>query len=102
MVSPLSVPMLRYLTGSQASGVGVNPKCLEEYQALKLKKTHKYIVFTLSKDFTEIVVEKTSDSQTYDDFVSDLPETECRWAVYDFEFEKEGSGKRSKICFVSW
>ncbi|KAF5382629.1 hypothetical protein D9615_003017 [Tricholomella constricta] len=89
-------------TLSFASGVGVNPQCLTDYQALKLKKTHKYIIFTLSKDVTEIVVEKTSSSQSYEDFVGDLPETECRWAIYDFEFEKEEGGKRSKICFISW
>lgn len=91
-----------YLTLSQASGVGVNDQCLAEYQALKLKKTHKYITFTLNKDNTEIVVEKTSASQDYDEFIADLPETECRWAVYDFEFEKEEGGKRNKICFFSW
>ncbi|KAF8073886.1 actin depolymerizing factor [Lyophyllum atratum] len=85
-----------------ASGVGVNELCLKEYQALKLKKTYKYIIFTLSKDFTEVVVEKTSASQDYDDFVADLPETECRWAVYDFDFEKEDGGKRNKIIFYSW
>ncbi|KAG6916316.1 cofilin [Tephrocybe rancida] len=87
---------------ASASGVGVNSLCLEQYQALKLKKTFKYIIFTLSKDNTEIVIEKTSVSQEYDDFIADLPETECRWAVYDFEFEKEGSGKRNKLTFVSW
>ncbi|MFE5326186.1 actin-binding ADF family protein [Embleya sp. NPDC056575] len=85
-----------------ASGVGVNDQCLQEYQALKLKKTYKYIVFNLNKDNTEIIVEKTSTSQDYDDFIADLPETECRWAVYDFEFEKEGAGKRNKLTFVSW
>ncbi|KAG5719275.1 Cofilin [Termitomyces sp. T112] len=85
-----------------ASGVGVNPNCLEEFQALKLKKTHKYIIFTLSSDSTEIVVEKTSSSTDYDDFIADLPESECRWGIYDFEFEKEGGGKRNKITFVSW
>ncbi|KAG6878508.1 hypothetical protein C0993_005438 [Termitomyces sp. T159_Od127] len=86
----------------QASGVGVNSNCLEEFQALKLKKTHKYIIFTLSSDSTEIVVEKTSSSTNFEDFIADLPETECRWAIYDFEFEKEDGGKRNKITFVSW
>ncbi|KAJ7288059.1 recombinant Actophorin, partial [Mycena rebaudengoi] len=86
----------------QSSGVGVNEQCLEQYQALKLKKTHKYIVFSLNKDNTEIVVEKTSSSQNYDDFIADLPEAECRWAVYDFQFEKEDGGIRNKIVFYSW
>lgn len=51
---------------------------------------------------SEIVVEKTSEDTDYDRFVEDLPEEECRWAIYDFEFEKEGAGKRNKIVFVSW
>ncbi|KAI9058115.1 recombinant Actophorin [Trametes sanguinea] len=86
-----------------ASGVGVNPECLEAYQELKLGKKTKYIMFTLNKDNTEIVVEKKSPlTSTYDDFLADLPEGECRWAVYDFDFEKEDGGKRSKIIFYSW
>ncbi|KAG7445856.1 actin depolymerizing factor, partial [Guyanagaster necrorhizus] len=86
----------------QSSGIGVNSECLEKYQELKLGKKTKYIIFALSKEKTEIIVEKTSESTSYDEFVSDLPEAECRWAIYDFEFEKEGAGKRNKICFFSW
>ncbi|ETW81624.1 hypothetical protein HETIRDRAFT_383987 [Heterobasidion irregulare TC 32-1] len=85
-----------------ASGVAVNPECLSAFQELKLGKKTKYIVYTVSKDNTEIIVEKSSTSSSYDEFISDLPEFECRWAVYDFEFEKEGAGKRNKICFYSW
>ncbi|MFC8230721.1 actin-binding ADF family protein [Streptomyces sp. NPDC057287] len=87
---------------TMTSGVGINDACLSEYQLLKLKKAYKYIVFNLSKDNTEIIVEKTSTSPDYDNFIEDLPETECRWAVYNFEFEKAGAGKRNKLTFVSW
>ncbi|KAJ7818504.1 actin depolymerizing factor [Mycena olivaceomarginata] len=79
-----------------SSGVAPNPECLEKYQELKIGKKHKYI------DNTEIVVLKTSQSNNYEEFIADLPEFECRWAVYDFEFEKEGAGKRNKLVFVSW
>ncbi|KAK0242475.1 probable Cofilin [Armillaria ostoyae] len=85
-----------------SSGIGVSPECLEKYQELKLGKKTKYIIFAINKEKTEIIVEKTSESPSYDDFVADLPEAECRWAIYDFEFEKEGAGKRNKICFYSW
>lgn len=61
----------------------------------------KYIVFKLSDDNKEIVVEKTSESGSYDDFVGDLPAESCRYAIYDFEYEK-GEGKRNKICFYAW
>jgi cofilin len=88
-------------SSKQASGVGVNPTCIETFQELKLRKKAKYIIFTLNRENTEIVVDKTSASQSYEEFLADLPETECRWAVYDFEFEKQ-EGKRNKICFFSW
>lgn len=44
-----------------------------------------------------------SNEDAYAEFLGKLPDDECRYAVYDFEFEKEdGSGKRSKIVFFSW
>jgi cofilin len=85
-----------------SSGVGVNSECLEVFQALKLRKKSKYIIFKLNKDKTEIVVEKAETSTNYDDFVADLRETECCWAVYDFEFTNEEGNLRNKLLFISW
>lgn len=85
---------------SQASGVQVADACNVTFQELKLGKKHKYIIFNLNKDFTEIVVEKCSSESNYEKFLENLPEKECRWAVYDFDFEKDG--KRNKLCFISW
>jgi len=45
---------------------------------------------------------KTATELDYDEFLKELPENECRWAIYDFEFEKEGGGRRNKITFISW
>lgn len=50
----------------------------------------------------EIVVEKKAESGDYDDFLAQLPENEPRYAVYDFDYEKPGEGKRSKITFYAW
>ena len=90
---------------TQASGVGVNAACLSAYEGLKLGRGSKpkYIVFTLSKDLTEIVVEKTGEpTSTYDEFLGTLPEAECRWAVYDFDYKREDGGIRNKLTFFSW
>jgi cofilin len=95
----LSKPVVRK---AQASGVSVDDKCLSAFQELKLKKTYKYIIYSLSQDKTQIVVEKTSKSTDYDDFLNDLPEDDCRWAVYDVQYEKEGGGQRNKITFFAW
>jgi len=88
------------LSATQASGIQVADVCVTTYQQLKLGKKFKYILFTLNDNLSEIVVEKTSDAPDFETFVEDLPKDQCRWAVYDFEFEKDG--KRNKLSFVSW
>lgn len=52
---------------------------------------------------TEIVVDKTSTDDSYDAFIEEFPENDCKYAVYDFEYEiSAGEGKRSKIVFYQW
>ncbi|MFC8385987.1 actin-binding ADF family protein [Nocardia sp. NPDC057272] len=82
-------------------GVGVDQQCKADFQELKLKGKYRYITFILNNDNTAVVVKKTSSSTSYDEFVADLPDTECRFAVYDFKYDVEG-GTRKKIVFVDW
>ncbi|CAO3680054.1 unnamed protein product [Umbelopsis ramanniana] len=85
-----------------SSGVAVNEKCLEVFQELKLRHKYKFIIFKLSDDNREIIVENAAETGEYDTFVSQLPEDEPRYAIYDFEYEKPGEGLRSKIVFYAW
>jgi hypothetical protein len=75
---------------------------LECFQDLKLKKKYKYILYKLDDDYKSIIIEKTVEEASYDDFVSDLTSSGPRYAVYDFDYEKPGEGQRSKIAFYSW
>ncbi|KAK0548686.1 DNA repair protein rad16 [Tilletia horrida] len=90
------------LITTMASGIALSPECLETYQQLKLSKRFKFVTYRINDKSTEIIVDKTSTNTDWDDFTATLPENECRWAVYDFEWQKEGDGKRNKILFVSW
>jgi len=50
-----------------------------------------------------VIVDKTAPpNSTYDDFVASLPTNDCRYAVYDFEYQAEDGGTRNKIMFVVW
>ncbi|CAM0139252.1 unnamed protein product [Umbelopsis sp. WA50703] len=85
-----------------SSGVAVNDACVEIFQELKLRHKYKYIIFKMADDLKEIVVEKSAEKAEYSDFLSELPESEPRYAIYDFEYEKPGEGLRSKIIFYAW
>ncbi|KAK6462923.1 cofilin, partial [Scheffersomyces coipomensis] len=85
------------------SSVAVADESLTAFNELKLGKKYKYIIFALNDTKTQIVVDSTSSSTDYDEFLEKLPENECKYAVYDFEYEiGGGEGKRSKIVFFTW
>ena len=85
-----------------SSGVGVNDDCITEYQNLKLGHKLRYIIFRLSDDNREVIVENTAQPDaTYDQFVEGLPKDDCRYAVFDFEYQVDG-GQRNKLLFVVW
>ncbi|KAG7663517.1 COF1 [[Candida] subhashii] len=85
------------------SGVAVDDECLNVFNELKLGKKYKFIIFTLNETKTKVVVSETSTDTDYEAFVEKLPENDCRYAIYDFEYELGGGeGKRSKIVFYTW
>jgi len=97
------------------SGATVSQDCITAYNDLKLNKKYTYIIYKLSDDNKEIVVESTSeDGPQYDDFREKLINAKSktksgaeskgpRYAVYDFEYQlASGEGTRNKITFVAW
>ena len=54
------------------------------------------------KDEKEVIVEEAAAPESsYDSFLAKLPEDDCRYVVYDYEYEKDG-GKRNKILLITW
>jgi cofilin len=94
------------------SGASASPECIESFNALKLTKKFKYIIYKLSDDNKEIVVEEASDDTDYEIFREKLINATSksktgaigkgpRYAVYDFEYATN-EGTRNKIAFIAW
>ena len=83
-----------------SSGIPVDPECVTTYNELKDKKKYKYIIYNIVDE--KIRVLKTSTNSDYAELLKELPADECRWAVYDANFELTDGGKRQKICLISW
>ncbi|KAK1459429.1 cofilin/tropomyosin-type actin-binding protein [Colletotrichum paranaense] len=92
----------------------VSQECITAYNELKLSKKYKYIIYKLSDDNKEIVVEEASADKDYDNFREKLINAQTksksgavgkgpRYAVYDFEYSlASGEGERNKITFLAW
>jgi len=93
------------------SGLSVNPDCVSKFNELKLGRGGpKYIIYKISDDQKEIVVDEVGTEADYDTFREKLiakkeanGKDRPSYAIYDVEFELEGGeGKRSKIAFITY
>lgn len=94
--------------------VSVAPECIQAFNDLKLKRAYKFVIFKISDDWKEIVVEETSKDGDYEVFRNKLLNAKSknkrgeegiggRYAVYDVEYEAAGgAGQRNKIAFLSF
>lgn len=84
--------------------VGLGEDCIPLFTKLKSRGL-KYIIYRLSEDKKSIISEKTSDEDNldvdgpeeakYEAFLANLPDNDCRYAVYDLEYDSPGGeGKR--------
>ncbi|KAI1655843.1 hypothetical protein F4813DRAFT_366515 [Daldinia decipiens] len=96
------------------SGATVSQECITAYNDLKLAKKHKYVIFKLSDNNREIIVEEASEDKDWETFREKLLNATTktksgavskgpRYAVYDFEYNlASGEGSRNKITFIAW
>jgi len=96
------------------SGVNVATECIDTFNKLKLDKKIKFIIYKLTDDFKEIVVEESGESNDWEVFRTKLLEAKTksktgkvgpgpRYAVYDVQYSlASGEGERSKISFFAW
>jgi len=94
----------RWLSRPNASsGMGVADHTKNTFLELKRKKVHRYVIFKVDEGKKEVVVEKTGGpAESYDDFTAALPENDCRYAVYDYDFVTSDNCQKSKIFFIAW
>eukprot|EP01097_Dermamoeba_algensis_P001491 TRINITY_DN1558_c0_g1_i1.p1 TRINITY_DN1558_c0_g1~~TRINITY_DN1558_c0_g1_i1.p1 ORF type:complete len:126 (+),score=30.51 TRINITY_DN1558_c0_g1_i1:273-650(+) len=68
------------------------------------KNTYRYIIAKIGDNSKEVELLKAvplSDKTTYKDFLAELPADDCRYLVYNYEYDFDG-GHRSKIVFFQW
>ncbi|BBN20271.1 cofilin [Marchantia polymorpha subsp. ruderalis] len=88
-----------------ASGIrlDLSDDCKSKFMDLRTKKHYRYIIYKIDEKSQQIVVEKAgATNESYDTFAACLPESDCRFGVFDLEFTTDDMCQKSKIFFISW
>lgn len=104
-----------------ASGVSCAADVKTEFAAMKTKNAYKYMMFRLSDDKTEIIIDNEmckkgegkkedrdakqkheEDQACWQSMVDTLVSSEPKYIVFDIENTSKDGRKINKILFISW
>jgi cofilin len=81
----------------------VTDDSIKEFNEMKLVHKFRYIILNITDDEKEVKLEYSGKKEeTYENFKAKLPKSDCRYAVFDFEFKAEDGGDRAKLIFFIW
>ncbi|XP_061342074.1 actin-depolymerizing factor 5-like isoform X1 [Gastrolobium bilobum] len=85
------------------TGMWVTDECKNSFMEMKWKKVHRYIVFKIDERSKLVTVDKVGGpGEGYADLAASLPNDDCRYAVFDFDFVTVDNCRKSKIFFIAW
>ncbi|KAJ3066470.1 cofilin [Podochytrium sp. JEL0797] len=92
-----------------ASGVTAINDVVTMYEEMKLRRKYAFLVYKIEGDnIVPDLVMSTEDSAklgseaTYEKFIAQMPESEGRYGVFDFEYDSGADGIRNKLVFFLW
>ena len=74
---------------------------VNEFNDLKLKRLKaKYIIYKI--EGPNIVSESKSEDDNFDSFLAALPADDCRYAIYDMDYETNDGRPATRLVMISW
>jgi cofilin len=91
-------------THTCSTGVIVDDLVATTFNAFKLQQGEKlrYYIYKIEDKKTIVIEKKGARDRTYDDFVADLPENDCRYGLIDLEFKTDDGRPTAKLVFITW
>ena len=86
-----------------ASGVKVADDISHEFNEMKLNRIkHKFIIYKIEND-TKIVTDSVGPADcTFAEFTSHLPANDCRYCIYDCQYETKDGRPNNRLVFIAW
>jgi len=74
------------------AGIKINQEVVDQFNQLKFSNKLPFFTCKLSQDLSEVVVDHMAESgASWTELETCLPDDDCRYAVFNFHYEQEGS-----------
>ena len=74
------------------------------FQQFKLQQGEKlrFYTYKIENKKTIVIDKKGARDASYEDFVAEMPEDDCRYGVIDLDFKTVDDRPTSKLVFITW
>jgi cofilin len=88
------------------AGIAVREDCVDLFTHMKTRSAYRWATFKVDSTGREVVIDavgaRAGGGGAYAEFTSALPDLECRYGVYDYEYSSADRGTFHRLVFVSW
>lgn len=85
------------------SGICVNDETINVFNHIKTKSTYKWVIYKVDDAGKEVVIEQVgAPDSSYEEFLAQLHEGQCRYAVYDYAYTNADNCVLQKLVFINW
>ena len=64
---------------SLTTGISLDDECIVEFSALRMKRTHRYLIMKVNDDKSKVIIEHVgARDATFADFKEQMPKDQCR------------------------
>jgi len=75
----------------------------QTFTAFKIRRKHRFVIFKIDLETEAITVDLAGAKKgTMAEFKAALPYTDCRYAVYDYEFTTKDGRITDRLLFLTW
>lgn len=105
---PTNIPQLGGQKNAQNAGVSlcgitISSDAVNLYYHMKAKAQYRWAMWKIDGAGKSVVIAAVGDKEsTFDQFLSNLPPNDCRYAVYDYPYINSEGVRFSKIVFFNW
>lgn len=80
----------------------VQDACLRTIDEMRANRTYNYVIFKLTDDQKQIIVDKAEVTTDYKEFLDALPKNVPRYAICEFPFDDQEGYPQVAVIYYVW
>ena len=91
-------------SGTSMSGISVTDDAINLFYLIKAKCAYKWATWKIDDAGSQVVIAAVGDpsSSNYTEFLASLPEADCRYGLFDYQYLTSEGQRLNKLVFYNW